>query len=128
MNTKILVVDDDIDFREATRVLLEAKGFAVISASDGDEAYAKAKADGPALILLDVMMAHESEGFETARKLREDPATNSIPVILVTGIRRKMNLPFGPEPDDHWLPVKAVLEKPVKPEVLLRTINEALKA
>jgi CheY-like chemotaxis protein len=123
----ILVVDDDADFQEAQVTLLQAKGYTVISAPDGEQGYQKAKSQKPDLMLLDVMMTHDSEGFDLARKLKEDPATRDIPVIMITGIRKAKKLPFSFEPDEDWLPVKAVLEKPVHPDVLLKHIAEALK-
>jgi two-component system alkaline phosphatase synthesis response regulator PhoP len=124
---KILVVDDDIDFLEAQKVLLQAKGYTVFGAPNGDEGYQKAKTEHPDLMLLDVMMTYDSEGFDLARKLKEDPATRQIPVIMITGIRKAKGLPFSFEPDEDWLPVKAVLEKPVKPDELLKTVEEGLK-
>lgn len=126
MGKRILLIDDDADFREAVGTLLEAKGYAVDAAADGKEGVSKAQSVNPDLIMLDVMMTHQSEGFDVARALKADKATEKIPVILVTGIRKEMNLPFGFEPDEAWLPVKAVLEKPVKPDLLLKTVEEAL--
>jgi CheY-like chemotaxis protein len=124
MAKKVLIVDDDKDLVEAISVLLQAKGYLVICALSGQEGYAKAKTDAPQLIILDVMMAHQSEGFDIARTLKNDDATKNIPIVLLTGIRREMKLPFGFAPDEEWLPVKAVLEKPVKPETLLKTVSE----
>jgi CheY-like chemotaxis protein len=124
---KILVVDDDTDLVDATVNLLTAKGYAATGAHSGEEGFAMAKAESPDLMLLDVMMATDGEGFEIARRLKADPATKTIPVIIVTGIRSAKGLPFGFEPDDDWLPVKAVLEKPVKPDELLRAVEAALK-
>lgn len=126
MNPKILVVDDDTEFVEATTMLLEAKGYTVVSAANGEQGYVLAKAEKPSAMLLDVMMTHDSEGFEVARKLKEDPATRNIPVVMITGIRKSKALPFSFEPDEDWLPVKAVLEKPVKPDLLLASVKEAL--
>jgi CheY-like chemotaxis protein len=126
MKNKILVVDDDVDFVEATTTLLEAKGFHVVSAANGEAGYTLAKAEKPDVMLLDVMMSHDSDGFDTARKLKEDPATKKIPVIMITGIRKSKSLPFAFEPDEDWLPVNVVLEKPVKPDELLKTVNEAV--
>jgi CheY-like chemotaxis protein len=123
---KILVVDDDQDFVEATSTLLTSQNHTVIAANNGTDGYTKAKKESPDLMFLDVMMTHDSEGFEVARKLSEDPATKHIPVVLVTGIRRAKDLPFRFEPDEDWLPVLAVLEKPVKPEDLLKQIKKAL--
>lgn len=127
MANKILIVDDDSDFLEAIATLLEARDYEVLSANNGADGFKEAKAKAPDLILLDVMMTHKSEGFDVTRKLKEDQATKDIPVILITGIRKDMNLPFGFEPDANWLPVSTVLEKPVKPEVLLKAVAEALK-
>lgn len=124
---KILVVDDDVDFIEATSALLRAKKYTVVSAPNGEEGYNRAKSEKPDVMLLDVMMAHDSEGFEIARRLKEDPATKNIPIIMITGIRKAKGLPFGFEPDEDWLPVKAVLEKPVKPDDLLAKIEDVLK-
>jgi len=126
MKNKIALVDDDVDFLDATKNLLEAKGYAVVTATSGEEGYQKAKAEAPSLMLLDVMMGHDSEGFDIARKLSEDPATKNIPVIMLTGIRKAMKLPFSFEPDQDWLPVKAVLEKPIKPDELLKRIKEVI--
>ncbi|MBN1675152.1 MAG: response regulator [Kiritimatiellae bacterium] len=123
---KILIVDDDPEFVAATQALLEAEGYTVLTAENGEQGYAAAKREKPNLMLLDVMMTHASEGFDTARKLKDDPATQKLPVIMVTGIRKAMTLPFRYEPDDDWLPVKAVVEKPVKPEELLRLVKKAL--
>ncbi len=128
MSNKILIVDDDADFVEAMKTLLEVKGgYEVESAFSGKEGFEKAKVFKPGLILLDVMMTHKSEGFDTAQNIKNDPIIKDIPVIIVSGIRKEMNLPFGFEPNEDWLPVKAVLEKPVKPEVLLKAIHENIK-
>ncbi len=127
MTQKVLVVDDDNDFVESIVNLLEAKGYSVVSASDGNEGVAKAKAEKPDLILLDVMMTTKDEGFNVARELKTVEELKGTPVIMVTGVRKEMNLPFGFEPDDTWLPVKQILEKPVKPETLLNAVADALK-
>jgi len=124
MIKKILIIDDDPDYVEATETLLEAKGFAVASAENGVAGLAAAKAAPPDLIILDVMMASNTEGFETARAIKEAGFAKPIPVIIVSGARRELSLPFGFEPDSEWLPVKKVLEKPVKPDLLLKTIAE----
>jgi CheY-like chemotaxis protein len=127
MAKKVLMIDDDPEFIEAITNVLDAKGYDVASANDGKEGVAKAKKEKPDIILLDVMMTTKSEGFDVAREMSKDPNLKGTPVVMLTGIRREMNLPFGFEPDADWLPVKAVLEKPVKPEVLLKTVEEHIK-
>ncbi len=124
---KILVVDDDVQWTDSVKDLLEHKGHTTVTAHNGVDGVAMALSERPDLILLDVMMVTDSEGFEVARKLHEDESTRGIPIILITGIRRAKNLPFGFEPDADWLPVKAVLEKPVKPEALFKAVAEILK-
>ena len=123
---KILMIDDDPEFVDATMNLLDAKGYDVISAPNGKEGVEMAKKHKPDLILLDVMMTTKSEGFDVAREMHKDESLKNTPVILVTGVRKDMNLPFGFEPDETWLPVKEVLEKPVKPETLLKAVAKAL--
>ena len=127
MANKVLMIDDDPEFVEAISNLLDAKGYEVHTASNGKDGVAKAKAESPDIILLDVMMTTKHEGFDTAREMHEDETIKDTPIIIMTGIRREMNLPFGFEPDDTWLPVKEVLEKPVKPEVLLKAVSEHIR-
>jgi DNA-binding response OmpR family regulator len=121
------MIDDDPEFVDAITNLLDAKGYEVHTASNGKDGVAKAKAENPDIILLDVMMTTKHEGFDTAREMHEDENIKDTPIIIMTGIRREMNLPFGFEPDETWLPVKQVLEKPVKPEVLLKAVSEHIR-
>ena len=128
MANKVLIVDDNEELVDATTNLLEAKGYDVVSASNGKDGFEKAKAENPDIILLDVMMTTKSEGFDVAREMHKEENLKDTPVIIITGIRKEMNLSFGFEPDEDWLPVKAVLEKPVKPDVLLKTIEENIRS
>jgi DNA-binding response OmpR family regulator len=121
------MIDDDPEFIDAITNILDAKGYDVVSANDGKDGVAKAKQEKPDIILLDVMMTTKSEGFDVARELSKDANLKGTPVIMLTGVRKEMNLPFGFEPDADWLPVKAFLEKPVKPETLLKTIEDNIK-
>jgi DNA-binding response OmpR family regulator len=127
MAKKVLMIDDDPEFVEAITNILDAKGYDVVSAGDGKDGVAKAKQEKPDIILLDVMMTTKSEGFDVARELNKDANLKGTPVVMLTGVRKEMNLPFGFEPDADWLPIKAFLEKPVKPEVLLKTIEDNIK-
>lgn len=124
MAKKVLIIDDDADFVESIVNLLEARGYSVASAANGQEGVEKAKADVPNLIILDVMMTTKDEGFNVARQLNEIEGIKGTPVVMVTGVRKEMNLPFGFEPDETWLPVKEVLEKPVKPDTLLKAVAD----
>lgn len=123
----IMIIDDDPDFVDATKNLLESKGFVVNSAPSSEEGLKIITKTIPDLLLLDVMMTKRDEGFEFSRTLSKDQKLGKIPIIMITGIRKDMNLPFGFEADKEWLPVKAVLEKPVKPEELLTEIGKIIK-
>jgi two-component system alkaline phosphatase synthesis response regulator PhoP len=123
---KILIVDDDRELIESVKAVLETQQHQVVVAHDGVEGVAAAKREKPDLMLLDVMMTTDSEGFDVAKRMHADAETRAIPVIMLTGIRRAKNLPFTFEPDPDWLPVKAVLEKPLRPELRLKHVNAAL--
>ena len=123
---KILVVDDDAEFVESNKDLLEAHGYRVVTAHDGRSGFEAARRERPALMILDVMMATHVEGFEVARKIPETPELKHMRVLLVTGIQQDMHLPFGFDPDESWLPVDRVLEKPIAPIRLLSEIQKVL--
>ena len=127
MANKVLMIDDDPEFVDAISNLLDAKGYTVDNASNGKDGIAKAKEMNPDLILLDVIMTTKSEGFDVAREMHNDESLKDTPIIMITGVRKEMNLPFGFDADDDWLPVKTVLEKPVKPEALLKAVIENIK-
>ncbi len=122
----ILLVDDDRDLVESNRLLLESEGFEVQVAYDGVSGVETARRIKPDLMILDVMMATDTEGFDVSRNIPKIPELQRLPVIVLTGIREKKELAYGFEPDDTWLPCKAVLEKPVPPEKLLEEVRKHL--
>jgi two-component system, OmpR family, alkaline phosphatase synthesis response regulator PhoP len=84
MTRRILIIDDEYDIRAVAQLTLKTVGgWEVMSASSGQEGLIKAATEQPDVILLDVMMP-EMDGIETFRALQADPATQSIPVILMT--------------------------------------------
>jgi NADH-quinone oxidoreductase subunit E len=123
MRNTILIIDDDRDFVEAMTVLLNGNGYNTITAFESTEGIQKVKNDSPDLILLDMMMSYKTEGADTARIISEDAASRNIPIILITGAHREMNFPIELKPDPAILPVRAIIEKPVKPESLLKLIE-----
>jgi DNA-binding response OmpR family regulator len=123
---RILIVDDDVDYVESNKELLEANGYEALTAHNGKAGLELAKKEKPDLMILDVMMATNTEGFETSRKISEAPELQNMKVLLVTGVRREMDLPFKVEPDDTWLPVDKVFEKPIEPQLLLDEIKKRI--
>jgi len=123
MNKKVLIVDDDQDFVDAVETLLTANNYDTISAANGEEGFQMALAEQPDLITMDVMMADDSEGLSTAKRLTETPETKNIPVILMTGVRKAHNLTEDYTTGEKTIKVKATLEKPIKPAELLKVIE-----
>ena len=120
---KILLVDDDEVFVDAVSAVLETR-FEVLTAVSGREALARVGEELPDVVLLDVMMDHLSEGFEVARRLKVDPATRDIPLIMLTAVDQVYN--FRMEVEASYVPHDRYLEKPVEPERLLDVIDEVL--
>jgi len=83
MTKKILIVDDEPDFVDALRMRLEANGYEVISAYDGQDGIDKAKKESPGLILLDLVMPMIN-GFTVLVKLKGDSKTMNIPIVILT--------------------------------------------
>jgi len=111
----------------STTDLLEAHGYRVISANDGASGLDLAKQQRPDLMVLDVMMATKTEGFEIARRIPACPELREMPVLLVTGIRSEMKLGFRLEPDQTWLPVSRIMEKPIDPAAFVAAVGELLR-
>ena len=125
----ILIIDDDKDLVNSIEIILQTKQYQVRSAFNGKEGYGKIEKKIPDLILLDVMMATDTEGFDLAYKLKENPKYRDIPIIMITSFTQKM-AEQGPESFQHILgeawPVSSFLEKPIDPEVLLSTVEKVL--
>ena len=83
MAERILIVDDDVDSLKLIGLMLQRQGYEVLVASTGQQALNKAKSDRPNLIILDVMMP-DMDGYEVCRRLRHDPGTQPIPIIMFT--------------------------------------------
>lgn len=124
--TTILLVDDDPDFVDATRLILEKNNYKVVTASSAEEGWAKAQSENPDLILLDVMMESPDAGFQLAYKIRNDKKLKNKPILLLTAIGKVTGFKFDKKKDEDFLPVEEYIEKPVKPEILLEKINKAL--
>ena len=121
---KVLLVDDDADFVAMNKALLERHSYEVFVAHNGMECLDKVREDIPDLIILDMMMTTRNEGYGVSRKLRSSKLTKKIPLLMLTSVNTV--LPIKLEPDEKWLPVDLLIEKPVEPELLLEVIREML--
>ena len=126
----ILVIDDDRDLVDTLRIVLESKNYEVRAAYDGKEGLDRIEEKRPDLIILDVMMATDTEGFDLAYRLQNRTEFRDIPIIMVTSFPKAM-AEKGPDRFQHILgedwPVSFFIEKPVDPEMLLATIEDILQ-
>jgi CheY-like chemotaxis protein len=118
---KILVVDDDPDFVEYTRIVLESQGYQVRTASTVDLALSLMREERPDVALLDVMMSYVLDGLTLTRQMRDDPELSKIPVIMISAIVSKEEA--GAFPADADLSIHAFLTKPVDPIDLLEQVG-----
>ena len=123
---KILIVDDDPAFVEATTAILKSGSYKVEAAYDKEEAMEKIKKEKPDLILLDVMMQRLDDGFTICYKLKHDPELKQIPVLMITGITKKTGLEFSPQTDGEYLEADDYVEKPIKASDLLERVKKLL--
>ena len=120
MGEKILIVDDDLDTLRLIGLMLQHQGYRIVAASSGIQAIALSQGDKPDMVLLDIMMP-DMDGYEVARKLRSDPATSSIPIIMFTAKTQVDDKVEGFEAgaDDY-------LTKPTQPRELFAHVKAVL--
>jgi len=121
---KILIVDDDPDFVEVTRIVLERAGHEIIAAPSGDEGFRRAKEAQPDLVILDVMMDTVLDGLSTSQRMHDDPDLRGRPVIMVTSIANSDYAALFPT--DEYIHIDAFLSKPISAAALIRQVDRLL--
>lgn len=122
---KILLIDDDTVFVEATKTVLESR-YRVVTAYDADSGLTKARSEKPDLILLDIIMP-DKDGFHVCKQLKNDPKLAEIPVIMLTSFaqhRGETNIPVSA---GFELEAEGYIDKPVSPDSLLKQVGVWLK-
>ncbi len=127
MSNKILVVDDDIDVLETRKIVLEHNNYDVETATNISVAQELMERGDIDLILLDVMMERDSDGFVFAQMAKNDDRFKHIPIILATAVNQRTKFRFDIEKDGDFLPVEKFMEKPIDPDDLIVTIRGLLK-
>jgi len=132
---RILVVDDDPDFLDSTRIMLQSSSYRVAVAAGEEEALAEIEAERPDLLILDVMMSKRDSGFQLARSLKSDQRYRAIPILMVTAVDKEVGLDFArhakrayhtPE-EEAYLPADDYLVKPVTTAKLLGSVRRVLR-
>jgi CheY-like chemotaxis protein len=116
MSHTVLVVDDEADVRKFLTAVLEKRGFEVLTAEDGQQAYALTERQHPDLIVLDLQMPHQS-GTDFYRRLMRHDELREIPIVVVSGLAGRhlaVSHPF------------AVFDKPIDPDEFGDTVERAL--
>lgn len=113
---KVLVVDDDAHVLEVVVLLLEAEGLAVLTAGDGLEALTIAQKEQPRLVLADIMMPR-MDGVELCSRLRGDPSTSAMVVLLMSA---------APRADASGCGAAGVIQKPFDLEALAQAVHRYL--
>ena len=122
---KVLLIDDEPDLVEMMKMALEGR-FEVIVAYDGKEGVAKAKAEKPDAIVLDIMMP-EKDGFTACRELKGDPQTASIPILIVTGVAEYFSRTKYKKMSGMEIEADDFISKPVDPNELVQRVTALLK-
>jgi len=117
----ILLVEDEKDLQAAVKFRLEANGYAVLTASDGQEALDKARTQNPDLIILDLMLP-KIDGYKVCRMLKFDEKYKHIPIVMFTARAEEEDKRLGRE-----VSADAYITKPFEPEILLDKVKELLK-
>ena len=127
---EILVIEDDRDLVRSISIILESRNYNVRTAYNGKNGLAEIKKEIPDLILLDIMMATDTDGFDLAFKLKNSPEYKGIPIVIMTSFLKKV-AEEGPGKFQHILgeswPASHFFEKPIEPERLLTTIEKVLE-
>ncbi len=120
-SARILIVDDEPDLIDMVSLRLEANGYQVIRASEGQEGLDKARNESPDLIILDLMLP-KIDGYKVCRMLKFDEKYKKIPVILFSARTQAADVKLGVE-----VGADAYLIKPFEPDILLAKVSELLK-
>jgi CheY-like chemotaxis protein len=127
---KILIVDDNLDYAEAIKTIVESGPYCADVATSSKQAVEKLDKEIPALIILDVLLQKGAEGIVLSRKFKKDPKLKQVPIIMLTSMTQQTGFKFISEDPrhPHFLPVEEFMEKPVTPKDLLAKIEKLLSA
>jgi CheY-like chemotaxis protein len=125
---RILVIDDDVQLVDSVKTLLESAGYEVFFAYQAEKGVGLAREMHPDLIVMDILFAGPPgpDGVEVSRQLAQDPALMDTPVIILSGVKKVLDMPVTLGPDETYMPVQAFLEKPFKPGELLAQVQQLL--
>ena len=119
-----MVIDDDPDFIEYTRIVLESAAYQVLAATNAADGMTLVRENAPDLIITDVMMSYTLEGTNVTREIRSDPELCETPVLVITAIARRPDADLFP--DGTQPAPEGFLTKPVSPGELLAAVERCM--
>lgn len=122
---RVLIVDDDPDFCEISRMILEPAGYEVITAANTNQAMECIDRDWPDLILLDLVFNTINDGLEFGERLHHDPILRHLPIVFVTSIAESPHAERVKPEEIHY--AAAWLPKPFSAQTLIQTIANVLE-
>ena len=124
----ILIVDDDYDFLEINRFILEGAGYRVTTATNPVEALKRVDEEVPDLVITDLMMTSIDAGFAFSAQLKGDARTAAVPIIISTSVSSQLGLNLRPESDEDLVKMRvdAYFDKPIPAAALLAKVDELL--
>lgn len=128
MAARILLVDDDLNILQANQAALERAGYEVVPATCVREALRKPDLPGFSLVISDVMMEERDAGFILCHRLKSSPATEHVPVMLLSSAYEEMGIRFSLQDRQarRWIKADALLNKPITPEALVQKVRDLL--
>jgi DNA-binding response OmpR family regulator len=125
--SKVLLVDDDVDFVDLNKAVLENHGFQVACAFSTQEGLDKVRFEQPDLIVLDLMMEKHDSGFAFAKAVKADPNYKKIPILMLTAVAESTGYDFSQELDGYWMKTDDYAAKPLLPEELIKRVGSMLQ-
>lgn len=127
MKKKILIIDDDKDYADALKIVLENQGYEVNHSDNIRDGRAWIEINPPDLIILDVMMDKHTDGFDLCSDLKNDSACMMIPILMVTAVTEKTGFKFSPATDGEYCLADDYISKPVPVSDLLSRVNRLIQ-
>ena len=126
MAQKILLIDDDPDFIEINKMILEANGYETDSAGSSSEAMAKLEQNRYDLVVIDLIMEELDSGFSIAYNIRDSEKTRHLPILMLTSAQEQTGFTFEISKDKDWMKVDDFAAKPLKAAELLQRVDKLL--
>lgn len=126
VNKKILLVDDDLDLLDQHKLLLESRGFRVITADNSKTGWELFKEEKPDAAVVDLIMEEHDSGFILSYKMKKDEYGKNIPVFILTSATYVTGFKFGVSTDEEkeWIKSDALLNKPIVIDDLLQKLEK----